>query len=408
MEPIQPPQSTKPVVQELPHLVVDEPKRSKKGILAVIVLSLLLLGLPIGIFLVSQRTQLQPQAAVTEVTPESGAGIYMESKLSLDSTGGIIPVDVYVKSPNDSTNLVNAQIRFDPVLINVEKISTDSGELNIQPVFTKWIESSFDNNKGAISIIGGLPGPGAKTGSPNDDQIYLGTLFLKSKAVGTGILQISQASQILRNSDNVNIFKSGNDLVLNLTSPIAPPLPSPSNRRPETEEDLPLVVITSPITGANYSYFNSVGIVWSSFNTEIISQINLYVNGELFGPIAQNLEAVTGRLDWQPKNSLALHYIQPANTFEVEIIGVSKDGKVVKVLSGPFGLLGSETVSGNPPSEEAFMQNQLTVTDASRALTHYLALPLKDASLDLNKDGAINELDLFLIRENLLVRGIIK
>jgi len=143
MEPIQPPQTSKPVVQELPHLVVDEPKRSKVGIFAVIVLSLLLLGLPIGIFLVSQRTQLQPQAAITEVVPELGAGINLEAKLSLDSGGGIIPVDVYVKSPNDSANLVNAQIRFDPALIKVEKISTDSGELNIERLKKRIIRFDF-------------------------------------------------------------------------------------------------------------------------------------------------------------------------------------------------------------------------------------------------------------------------
>ncbi len=408
MEQVNPqnPQTQKPVTQELPHLVVDEPKRSKVGIFGIVILSLLLLGLPVGIFLVSQRTQLAPQAAVTEVVPEAGAGILLESKLSLDSQNGIIPVDVYVKSPIDAMNLVNAQISFNPALIEVDKVATDAAVLNIQPVFNKWVEAGFDNSKGTISIISGLPAPGAKTGSPNDEKIYLATLFLKPQAEGSTVLEVSPESQILRNSDNENVFKSGNDLALNLTRAIIEP--SPSTVASKAEEDVPLIVITSPQTAANYSYFNSINIAWSSFNVETVAAINLYMNGQLLGPITQNIEASVGTFAWQPRDTLALHHIQPANNFQIEIAGISEDGKTVKVLSGPFGILGTEQVLSSPPDPETFSQNQLSIADVSRVLTNYLVQPLKDASLDLNRDGVINELDLFLIRQNLLIRGVIK
>lgn len=415
MEPLQPlsQQSLKPPVVELPHLVVDEPKRSKAGVLAVVVLSLLLLGLPVGIFLVSQRTQLSPQAAVTQVVNEAGAGVVLESKLSSESRGGLIPVDVYVKSPIDAVNLVDAQINFDPGLVEIEKIATDAASLNIQPVFTKWIEANFDNKSGKISIISGMPTPGAKTGGANEDKVYLATLFLKSKGEGATVLEVSPDSQILRNTDNENVFKIGNDLALNLTNPIQESLVSPApsaspKKQSQEEEALPLVVITSPVTAANYSYFRPMSIVWSSFNTKIISSINIYVNGQLLGPVVQNLEAETGTFEWRLQDTLALHYVQPANVFEIEVVGVSGDGKVAKALTGPFGILGSEQVSNTPPNMQAFAQNQLSIEDVSRALSNYLTSPLKDASLDLNKDGVINELDLFLIRQNLLLRGIIK
>lgn len=311
--------------------------------------------------------------------------------------------------------MVDTEINFDPGLVAVDKIATDAASLNIQPVFNKWIESAFDNSSGKVSIISGMPTPGLKTGGANEEKIYLATIFLKSKGEGATVLEVSPDSQILRNSDNVNVFKTGNDLALNLRNPIqeslVSPLPSASpspRKQPGDEESLPLVVITSPVTAANYSYFSPLSVVWSSFNIEIISSINIYVNGELQGPIVQNLEAGAGKFDWRIQDTLALHYIQPANVFEIEVIGVSEDGKVAKALSGPFGILGSEQVPNTPSGGQVSAQNQLKVIDVSRALTNYLVSPLKDAALDLNKDGVINALDLFLIRQNLLSRGVIK
>jgi hypothetical protein len=406
----QAPTNQKRVTQGLPHLVVDEPKRGIFGTLGIIVLSLMLLGIPIGIFLVSQRTDVTPEAAVEEKLPEVISGIFLESKLSLESSGGIIPVDVYVKSPIDQINLVNAQISFNPSFITVDKIATGAAELNLPQVFNKWIEVHSDNTKGRISIISGLPNPGLRTGS-GGEKAYLATLYLKPVAKGTAVLQVTPDSLILRNSDNNNIFKTGNDLALSLTDVITEATSSASPKPAGKDEKLkeePLLVITSPLTAANYSYFKPIEINWSSFNVDMISQINLYINNDLLGPIAQNLQAEEGQYSWQPKETLALPYIQLTNIFRIELIGISKDGAVAKTISAPFGILGTEEVTGTSPNPEAFSKNQLTVLDASRALSNYLVLPLKDKSLDLNKDEAINELDLFLIRQNLLMRGVVR
>lgn len=404
----QPQQFQKTPVQELPHLVVDEPKRSKAAIFGIVVLSLLLLGLPGGIYLVSQNVQFTPKAAVTEKLPEAVTGIFLESKLSLQSQGGIIPVDIYLKSPLDQVNLVNAQISFNPSLLGIDKIATGSADPSSPAVFNKWFEADFNNDSGHVSIISGLPNPGVKTSGSGDEKVYLATMFLRPKNPGTAVLQISQDSQILRNADNVNIFKTGNDLALNLSAAV-PEATSGAKINPKSKsQSEPLIVLTSPQPAINYSYFKALDVVWSSFDVEIISAINLYVNGELLGPIAQNLKSDTGKFEWQPKSTLALPYVQPANTFEIEVIGLSKDGKTIKASSGPFGILGTEDESGVAPNAETFSKNQLTITDASRSLTNYLVTPLKDASLDLNKDGMINDLDIFLIRQNLLGRGVIK
>jgi hypothetical protein len=410
MEPVnsQPQQLQRPSTQELPHLVVNEPKRSKVAIFGIVVLSLLLLAIPGGIYLVSQDTQFAPQAAITEKLPEVVTGIFLESKLSLESQGGVIPVDIYLKSPLDSVNLVNAQISFNPGLLSVDKIATGSANPATPAVFSKWFEAGFDNTSGQVSIISGLPNPGIKTGGSSDDKIYLATVFLKPKNSGTAVLQISQDSQILRNTDNVNIFKTGNDLALNLPAAISEATSAGRISPKVKSQSEPLIVLTSPQPALNYSYFKALDVVWSSFNVEIISAINLYLNGELLGSLGQNLKSDTGKFQWQPKDTLALHYIQPVNTYEIELIGLSKDGTTIKTTSGPFGILGIEEVSGIAPNVETFSKNQLTITDASRSLTNFLVSPLKDSSLDLNKDGLINDLDLFLIRQNLLGRGVIK
>lgn len=387
--------------QELPHLVVGEEKRSKVGVFGIVVLSLLLLGLPLGIYLVGQRTQLSPQAAVITVTPEIVSGIFMESKLT-SSSDTLIPVDIYVKSPLDNINLVNSQFKFDPALVSIEKIATSSAELPQTPAFNKWIESTFDNTKGTAAIIAGTPNPGLK--SDSEGKLFLATLYLRPKQTGAAILQIDPNSELLRNSDNVNLFKTGNDLVLNLAN-VSESTPSASPRRGAEE---PIIVITSPVAAQNYSYFKQLDILWSGFDVDRISQINLFVNGEKLGVVGQNIEASEGKFSWQPQQTLALHYIQPANTYEIEVIGISRNGAVAQARTGPFGILGTETVAGGIPGGATFEQNQLTVTDASRALSGYLVEPLKDASLDLNKDGVINDLDLFLIKQNMIMRGIIK
>lgn len=397
--------------QELPHLVVDEPKRSKWAITGIAVLSLMLLAVPVGIFLVSRPTQLAPQAATVAKPQELSAGIFLESKLSPESRGGIIPVDVYVKSPVDPINLVNAQIEFDPNLINIDKIATNGAEVANASVFNKWIEVSKD--LGNVEIIAGLPTPGiVNSGSnPNEERTYLATLYLTPKAIGDAVLQISPNSQLLRNSDNQNIFKSGSDLVLNLTSIVSEATSSaaviPSTGK-SVGNDHPIIVITDPVTASNYSYFKPVEIIWSSFNVSSISQINLFINGESFGPISQSIDASKGKFTWQPQESLALPYIQLSNTYQIEIIGASKTGETVKTLSGPFGIVGTEDVAGGLPDPQAFSQNQLTISDASRILSNYLVSPPKDKSLDLNNDNVINGLDFYLLRQNLLGRGLIK
>ncbi len=396
-----------PVAAELPHLVVGEEKRSKLGMFGIVILSILLLGIPLGIYLVSQRTQLVPEAAYI-AAPSAGdspAGIFMESKLT-SGDDPVIPVDVFVKSSMDHINLVNAEISFNPELLKVERLATSSAELNQVSPFNKWIEADFDNSKGVVNLLAGVANPGIR--SSGNDKFYIGTIYFKPIKTGSVILQVSDRSEIFRNSDNINIYRSGNDLALNLSNVEAEATVSARPRVSPKNNQEPLVVVTNPRGGANYSYFKDIEVVWSSFNVDRISQINLYINGEKFGTIAQNIEASEGKYNWLPQTSLGVPYIQPANSYEIEIIGFSKAGEVVRATSGVFGIQGTTEVSGVVPAGPSFEQNQLGVNDISRALSSFLTDPITDASLDLNKDGLINDLDIYLIKLNLIFRGIIK
>lgn len=390
--------------QQLPHLIVDEQKRSPWAISGIIVLSLMVLAIPLGIFLVSQRTQLEPQAAVSEPAPELSTGIILQSKLSPENKKGIIPVDVYIRSSFDEVNLADVSLKFDPSFLAVDKIATGAAEFKENEVFNKWLEVTTDNNLGNASIIAGLPGPGIKT-LPGEGKAYLGTLYLRPKQAGTTVLQIESSSKLYRNSDNKNIFQTGSDLVLQLFGKVEESSPSAS---PKINSNKPVLVVTNPVGAANYSYFKPIDIIWSAFNVENISQISLLVSGELFGPIAQNLDSDLGKFTWNPQDSLALPYIQSANSFRIEITGEGKNKEQTSSITGPFGIVAQEQVSGAPPNPEVFSVNSLTIDDASRLLSNYLVLPLKENSLDLNKDAVINELDFFLLRQNLIGRGVVK
>jgi hypothetical protein len=391
----------------LPHLVVDEPKRSPWAIAGIFFLSLMVLAIPLGIYLVSQRTQLTPQAADDKPIPETTAGIILESKLSPEARGGIIPVDVYVKSPGEAVNLVNAQINYDPNLLSIDKVATDAASIGQPVIFNKWLEARADNIKGSTSVIAAVPNPGVLSADQPDQKIYLATLHIRPKAEGTAVLEVTSQSQLLRNSDNSNLFQTGSDLVLNLSGAAGGPDPS-SSPKPSPGENPPLLVLTNPVVATNYSYFKPIEIIWSSFNVERIVQINLLVNGEIFGPVAQNLDAKEGKTALAPQEILPLPYIQLSNTYQLEVTGVSKNGEVVKITSAPFGILGLDEVAGTPPDAATFAQNQLSINDASRMMSFYLVLPLADKSLDFNRDDVINELDFFLFKQNLFNRGIIR
>lgn len=78
-----------------------------------------------------------------------------------------------------------------------------------------WVERNINSQNGTISIIGGNPNPGYKTGA--QPEIMAGIIF-KAKQSGPAEIKLAESSAIYRNSDNQNILTSTTNLTVQLQS----------------------------------------------------------------------------------------------------------------------------------------------------------------------------------------------
>lgn len=420
-------------MDDLPHLIVDEPKRSRKTLVAIIAMSLLVVLIPIGVFLQRERTQVKSQAATEEKVQTPQTSISLLSKSSPISDGSI-SVDVIIKSDLDALNLVSSKIKFDPTALKLEKIATSSAESASTNLFfvTKWLETSYDNQKGTISLVGGIPSPGVKTNL--DSSLSLATLIFTPLKTGSTSLSLEDNSSIFRNSDNIDILKTKNSLELNIdalpgsgfaqlsphpvlksvepkVSPSSSPKATPKTSAPPAGGPSPTPVLNTeinllnPVGGEVFSYIKPVSIGWTSLGVDKIKAISLFLNDEYFGSIAQDIQN-TNKFDWTPAQTLLIPYIGIQNTYTIEVVGVNKKGEQVKSKSdGPFGIIAKEEVSLASQSA-SFQDISLTLTNISQILTNFNKSS-EDRRVDLNGDGMVNQIDFWLSRKILLQRGLI-
>lgn len=138
------------------------------------------------------------RAAYFLLQPEN-AGTY--------ANGQEFTVDLAFWSPNETVNLLVGKLSFDPSALEVVKI--DKGGIIscfVAPCPSlDWIEDTFDNQVGTISLVAGTPSPGLQTtadGSP------FAKVTFKAKKVGITNVAVTDASNIYSNSDNANILGS--------------------------------------------------------------------------------------------------------------------------------------------------------------------------------------------------------
>lgn len=176
-------------------------KFNKTTVLTLVILGGILLGLALSVYLVGQRQIFKPYAfeniAVPVVVPPS------ETSLSLKAPQGVqigqeVTVLVYVHSDSDNANLFSAKIKFPVDLLKVEGFKTG------RSFVTNWASQSFDNSKGVVTLIGGVPSPGIKTQVGGEGEV-LAEIIFKVQAEGLANLTLGD-SGIFRNSDNANIL----------------------------------------------------------------------------------------------------------------------------------------------------------------------------------------------------------
>lgn len=107
-------------------------------------------------------------------------------------------VDLNIRTPNQPINLVKAELEFDPDVIEVTEIDTSR---SFATIFT---HKTFSNERGKISIIGGLPNPGYV-----GEEGLLARIYFVPKELGASELKFQPSSQILANDgEGTNILSN--------------------------------------------------------------------------------------------------------------------------------------------------------------------------------------------------------
>lgn len=158
---------------------------------------------------------LYPKPISRAVSTTSGATFSLSAGSSMSIVQGEeVPVTIFTRSDTHKANLWSAKINFDKTKLQVVRIESS-------PTFvTQWVERTFDNNLGKVSVVGGVPKPGFST-SGSDAQ--MATVVFLARASGSVTVDFDPSSAVYRNSDNVNFLVSATGVTINIT-----PLPTPS------------------------------------------------------------------------------------------------------------------------------------------------------------------------------------
>lgn len=104
------------------------------------------------------------------------------------TVGDVITVPIELTNIPAAINVFQADLSFDPQLIQVINLSTDS-------TFAKFfVQKEFDNSKGYVRFSGGVPNPGYQNSSG-----LIGTVFFRATNVGATELSYLDSSLVLAN-----------------------------------------------------------------------------------------------------------------------------------------------------------------------------------------------------------------
>lgn len=404
--------------QVAPQAPTIRPALSRKSIFSVLGLLILFLGLPLGVYLSISQTNLFSKAAVIAPPASPQASFSLETPKVSVATGEDFSVTILVRSDIDRANLFVAKVNFPADKLVVETVATGSAQFSSsnQNTVQKWVETKVDNQTGQVSLVGGVANPGFKTDPNNSQKAILTTIIFKAKASGPAALRIDSASAIFRNSDQQNILQTKQGLTVNIVGNPIPDIDSASSSVSLNSDSN--ITVLYPNGGENLSYFNPTDIKWTAPGADLVN-IGLILNGEFLGQIASNI-ANNGQYTWNPQDTLPIGFINPYNTFQIEV-SADEDGQVISGQSnGPFGINMSKELDSEATSsaqfltssiEEASDLNQdgkLNLTDLSLLFSNYNKQLGGDTKrFDLNQDGGVNDIDLwylmnFLIKNNVI------
>jgi hypothetical protein len=413
--------SQKTIMDEMPNLpprYYQKPNSLPRFLLSLVTLFIMLGALPIGVYLVSQRTQVLPEAALAQqervgevsLTLEQDKQSFSSSKQFPSTTSAQIAINLIAHSDNQAANLFASRINYPSQDLELVKVATSEAELqgpNQQPMVGKWIQEKVDNEAGQFDLIAGLPNPGIKT-SP-DEQYVMAKLIFKVKGGTEATLHLDPDSTIFTNDANQTLQVRKNDLSLALpVVTLASSSPSPKPKVISFKAPTSSLTLLSPSGGETIGFNSNSQISWQQSGLNQV-MVNLLVNGEKLGQIA-SVSASLNQVSWKPASYLLPNLVLPTNTYQIELEGIDTAGNQYSATSaGPFAIVSgeanlaaSQSVSLAARGGDANNDGQVDLTDLSMLLSSYGKKDNLNLGVDLNGDGVVNDVDLFLFKQVLL------
>lgn len=393
--PVTPPPLTQPY--EPP-----KPKLKLSVVLSSLVVLLLIIAIPVGVYLTRQRQDLTPKAdQVAPQTPKTSLLLEAERQ----ATSSALVVNVYARSDIDAINLIAANLDYPKENLEVASIATSSAQLasGYKQINGKWILAEDNREDGQINLALGIPNPGFKTEVTDKTKYLLATVNFKVKSGGNIRIGVSQDKSImLRNSDIFNILNEIKDLSATLAE--VKDIASSSAALQTKVRDFPSLKLVSPLGGEVFAYFAPTDIKWDAQNIEKVT-ISLILNDVVYGNLASNITN-TGSFSWRVQDTLPLTYINPNSAFQIKITGSSRDNLTTTAITpGYFGLV-SQTdakVINKPKLTIERVQadinndNKVDYFDLSLLLSSFNKQKFEEG-YDFNQDGVINIIDLWILR----------
>lgn len=112
-------------------------------------------------------------------------------------TNEIFPMKIQISGIKTAINVVQADITFDPEVLEVIEISTKDSFASI------FVQKDINNNLGYVRLTGGIPSPGY-----NKEEGVFGTVFFKAKSAGLVTVSFLPTSLVLADDGRgTNVLK---------------------------------------------------------------------------------------------------------------------------------------------------------------------------------------------------------
>jgi hypothetical protein len=177
--------------------------------------------------------------------------------------GEVFPLAIELEGINSSINAVQADLSFDPDLLEVREISTEHSFATI------FVEKIIDNEHGFARLSGGLPNPGF-----SGEMGTFGTIYFAAKKTGVVEVTYLPSSMVLRNdglgSSIVSDFATISYFILPESSD------TESHNSPETLDDNTEAVIGEQTESTTqFTFFEDTDSTYLLPNTEVTSGSSL-------------------------------------------------------------------------------------------------------------------------------------